>query len=76
MAVIKHIINTESMPKNIKNQASTSIQTHANVNKQGLVNSGNEIMDLIKAGKSGLIMTFLTMPELYKNAPESVHNNM
>lgn len=75
--VILIVLKGENFPEVLKTQARSSLQTMGTVNRMGMSSSGPALVELIKmGGNDQLIMMFLSVPELYTNGPEIVHENL
>ena len=75
--VIKDILIDTSIPKTIKTAAKSKLSTMGMINPEGLVNSGAEIMDLVKSGDNDdLLMLFISNPDMYLKTQSAVEDNI
>lgn len=61
----------------LKGQAKSTFGYMAMVNKDCMKYAGNDLMELVIKGEYyDLIYNFSTLPEMYTNTPEAIHNNL
>jgi hypothetical protein len=76
LKVISHFLRGD-FPDPVKLSAKQSLQSMAQINKECVQDSGEELMDIIATRQhDDLIFNFLTMPELYTRSPGAVHKNL
>ncbi len=78
MKVISMILTPKNrFPLLLLNDAKTSLNILATNAKSSLAHSTRAILDIVKLGGNDTLLTsFMSMPELYTNDPEAVHENL
>jgi hypothetical protein len=75
--IAKILVPQKKFPMVLQNDARSSMSLMTLNCKSIIENSGHEIIEIVKAGgNDSLLMSFVSMPELYKNCPEAVENNL
>ena len=75
--ISKILVPKNKFPVILCNDARSAMNMLTMNCKENLAKSGNEVMEIVKAGGNDqLLMSFVSMPELYKNSPEAVHDNL
>lgn len=65
-----------SYPPKLKTDAKSTLNTMTNVAAASMAHAGGEIIAIAKAGHPDVLMPFLSMPALYTNSPQAVHENL
>lgn len=74
--VIASILSGESYPSKLKNEAKSALNTLGNVAKDSMSHAGGDLIAIAKAGHPDVLMSFLSVQELYLNNPQAVHDNL
>jgi hypothetical protein len=77
MTVFRHAILDPNVPASIKSDACSLLSSLGRVNKDSIKNSGNDVIRFAFEGNHPEVITiYATMPELYTNSPEAVHDHI
>lgn len=78
MKVISLILTPKNrFPLLLLNDAKTSLNILATNSKSSIAHSTRAILDIVKLGGNDTLLTsFMSMPELYTNDPDAVHENL
>eukprot|EP01039_Chlorochromonas_danica_P003854 gene3853-4211_t len=74
--VIALILSGDGYPSKLKNDAKSALNTLGNVAKASMSHAGGELIAIAKAGHPDVLMSFLSVQELYLNNPQAVHDNL
>lgn len=65
-----------SYPARLQQIAKSSISTLTNIAKDSVAHSGAELLDIAQRDNPDLLMTFVSMQELYIHSEEAVHSHL